>query len=297
MNSLKTKYYGNNNVAVVLSKAAYLGHAFSNIRNKDGYFEVCNNSFEFKNFLPVPGLMPKDDQNDLDYYFDFYDEVKEFDLKAFVIDENNVYYDDANSIELFNSHYSTEFNTFDEVYNFASSDGMWDENTNSFVECGLGFSANVVDDWKLLEGTKNLVSVLYYADDCESVCGVLNSLLAEEIRSAFRHSDEPLACFELSDDGISKDNNYYVLIDNDEYDVVGLFSSLDKLKEYVIENDPESIQYYVCKKDDLRCGDREAEVLRKLLTYPEFENEKISLHLYDEDEDFKFKRFFDREGL
>lgn len=317
MSALSEKYYGNKKVAVVLSKAGFMNNAFSGIRKKNGYFGICNNTFEFKDFLPKPGIDESDEFSDPDYYFDSYEEVKEFGIEAFVIDAFDVYSDNSDSIRRFNDEYSTNFVSFDEIYDYAASDGRWTDN-DEYEDYGLSFSSNVVEDFrsaaethdkednddfafnsidsKLLDtGNNKKAAVLYEADDCETIYGVLDADFAEEIRSATRHSDYPVGCLEATDSEPSRDGNYYVLIDNNAYEVVGLFSSENNMREYMSDNDIEDYQFYICQKGHfLGWNDKAVSVINELRETSDFKDADIYLHLKDEfDEiDYEFDRTF-----
>ena len=321
MSALSEKYYGKKKVAIVLSKAGFLNNAFSDLRNKNGYFDVCDGSVEFKGFLPKPGVDKSDDLSEPDYYFDSYEEVKEFGINAFVIDAKTVYSNDSDSVKKFNDVYLTNFNSFDEIYDYAASDGRWTDN-NEYEDYGLGFSANVVEDFRLTVDANrkenidsdlfeeselddsddiksfdinNNVAVLYEADDCETVYGVLDADFAEEIRSATRHFDYPVACFEATDSKPPRDGNYYVFINNDVYDVVGLFSSEDSMREYICDNNIEDYQFFICPKNHfLGCDDEVVGVIEELRKTTDFKDVDIVLHLPDEDDeiDYEFERVF-----
>ena len=296
----KDKYYKGKNVSVILSKAAFLSNAFNHIRNENGMFSVCNGGFEFKDFLPLPTMNGSQDEEP-DYYFGCYDEVVEFGIEAFVIDGDHVYKNDQNSIDLFNSVYSTNFTLFSDVYDYAASDGKWVEETEEFLDYGLSFSANVIEDGKTVgqrPGPRPAggVAVVYEADDCEGVYGVVDSVFAEEIVSGTRHSKYPTKCLVCEDENESGDGNYYVLIDNDVYDVVGVFSSEESMNDYISDNDLEDTQYYICKKGEfIGWNDGAIEVIKQLKQYKEFEKVEINLHLKNEDGDvdYEFERVYD----
>lgn len=291
---IKDKYYNGKNVSVVLSKAAFLSNAFSHIRNRNGMFSVCNDSFEFKGFLPLPSANGSQDEEP-DYYFDSYDEVAEFGIDAYIIDGNYVYRNDQNSINLFNSMYSTNFSSFSDIYDFAASDGKWVEETQEFIDYGLSFSANIIENGRMITPPKKTVAAVYEADDCETVYGVVDSVFAEEIVSGIRHSEYPAKCVACEDENASEDGNYYVLIDNGEYDVVGVFASEGSMNDYVSDNDLEDTQYYICKEGEfIGWNEGAVDVIKELKQLKEFEKVQINLHLRNEegDIDYEFERVY-----
>ena len=134
-------YYRDNKVAIVASKIAYLvENPFDIDSNKTGnYIITPNRKLKFKEFLSFPTENPEDEEPIC--YFDSYQEVLDYGLVAYIVDKNNVYKDDDNSIGMFNAKYSTSFKTFEEMYNYSLMEE--DENGNEY---GLGYVANVVSN-------------------------------------------------------------------------------------------------------------------------------------------------------
>ncbi len=145
MNSLSKKYYGLKNISIVANGYDMIDDINDYGQDEKGFYNVCNGQLQFKGFLPKPGLKDPDDLGDPDYYFDSYEEVKQFGCKAFVVTRKYVYYDDPQSIELFNENYETSFSTFEQIFDYALSE------TNSEGEpYGLSYSSNVIYGAKLI---------------------------------------------------------------------------------------------------------------------------------------------------
>jgi len=148
MENLAKKYYGNKDIAIILNDYNLLEDVQDYGRNEDGYYTVCNGQFVFKDFVALPGVDPDDEFGEPDMYLDFWDEASQFDVPKFIIARKVMFAwypddDEEEVVDDFNEYFDTDFTTFEECWNYAASEE--DEDGEPW---GLGFSANVVEDFE-----------------------------------------------------------------------------------------------------------------------------------------------------
>ena len=92
------------------------------------------------------------------------------------------------------------------------------------------------------------VAIMYAADDAETMYGLWEEKALDGLWGTLTSSNE----FEFADKVYeveeSKDGNYYILFNNDEYDFIGAFSSEDDVNKYLEDNgmDKNSTMCYRC---------------------------------------------------
>ena len=106
------KYYGDKHIVIGLSNYDSFDSDFTNL--DDGPGTCSNGNFEYKAILERP--------DDDGIYFDSYEEIKEYDLEAVILLRKYTIWDDEEDIEFFNEYFSTDFETFEECYDYASLD-------------------------------------------------------------------------------------------------------------------------------------------------------------------------------